>query len=100
MAKVTAITKLVSQPGKFDDLVRAADEMVAAVRGEEGTEVYAVSRATNAQDTLFVVEVFTDRDAFKQHAAAGAAVGELLKPLVAEVDIVLGEPLVSKGMSL
>src|SRR3954471_15092401 len=97
MARVTAITKLVAQPGRFDDLVRAANDMVAAVEGEEGTEVYAVSRATNASDTLFVVEVFTDQAASEAHAAAGKAIGQLLKPLVAKVEIVLGEPLVAKG---
>ena len=96
MAKVTAITKLVSQPGKFGDLVRAAEDMVAAVKDEDGTEVYAVSRATNVPDTLFVVEVFTDRASFKEHAARGGAVGEVLKPLVANVEIVLGEPLAAK----
>ena len=54
MTKVSAITTLVAKPGRFAELQQAADEMVAAVSNEPGTEVYAVSRATNAENTVFV----------------------------------------------
>ncbi len=96
MPKVTAMTRLVAKPGCFPHLLLAADDMVAAVRDEPGTEVYAVSRATNAENTLFVYEVFTDRAAFRAHAAAGDRVSQLLAPLVDRVHIVLGEPLATK----
>lgn len=96
MTKVSAITTLVAKPGQFAELQRAADEMVAAVRSEPGTEIYAVSRATNADDTLFVYELFSDRAAFRAHAAAGEKVSQLLAPLVDRVDVVLGEPLAEK----
>ena len=96
MTKVSAITTLVAKPGRFAELQRAANEMVAAVRSEPGTEVYAVSRATNAEDTLFVYELFSDRAAFRAHAAAGDRVSQLLAPLVDRVDVVLGEPLAEK----
>jgi quinol monooxygenase YgiN len=96
VSKVSAITTLVAKPGRFAELQSAADEMVAAVRHESGTEIYAVSRATNAEDTLFIYELFSDRAAFRAHAAAGASVSELLAPLVDRVDVVLGEPLAEK----
>ena len=96
MTKVSAITTLVAKPGQFAELQRAADEMVAAVRSEPGTEIYAVSRATNADDTLFVYELFSDQAAFRAHAAAGEKVSQLLAPLVDRVDVVLGEPLAEK----
>jgi quinol monooxygenase YgiN len=96
VTKVSAITTLVAKPGRFAELQRAADEMVAAVRNESGTEIYAVSRATNAENTLFVYELFSDRAAFRAHAAAGEGVSQLLAPLVDRVEIVLGEPLAEK----
>jgi quinol monooxygenase YgiN len=96
VTKVSAITTLVAKPGQFAELQRAADEMVAAVRSEPGTEIYAVSRATNADDTLFVYELFSDQAAFRAHAAAGEKVSQLLAPLVDRVDVVLGEPLAEK----
>jgi quinol monooxygenase YgiN len=99
VTKVSAITRLVAKPGRFAELLLAADRMAAAVRDEDGTEVYAVSRATNADDTLFVYEVFSDRAAFRTHAAAGEDISKLLAPLVEQVDILLGEPLADKGSS-
>lgn len=97
MTKVSAITTLVAKQGRFPELQRAVDEMVAAVRDEPGTEVYAVSRATNADCTLFIYELFSDRAAFRAHAAAGERVSQLLAPLVDRVDVVLGEPVAEKS---
>jgi len=94
--KVSAVTKLVAKPGSFEQLAHAADEMVAAVAGEPGTEIYAVSRATSAEDTLFIYEVFASREAFRAHAAAGERVSQLLEPLIESVEIVLGEPIAEK----
>ena len=96
MTKVSAITTLIAKPGRFAELQRVADEMVAAVRSEPGTEIYALSRATTADDTLFVYELFSDRAAFRAHAAAGEKVSQLLAPLVDRVDVVLGEPIAEK----
>jgi quinol monooxygenase YgiN len=96
VTKVSAITTLIAKPGQFAKLQKAADEMVAAVGNEPGTEIYAVSRATNTDDMLFVYELFSDRAAFRAHAAAGERVSQLLAPLVDHVDVVLGEPLAEK----
>jgi quinol monooxygenase YgiN len=95
--KVSAVTKLVAKPGRFADLLLAADQMVATVSAEPGTEIYAVSQATNAEGTLFVYELFTDRAAFRAHAAGGEQVSKLLAPLVDHVDIVVGEPLAANA---
>jgi quinol monooxygenase YgiN len=98
--KVTAMTTLVAREGRFAELVGAVDAMVAAARDEEGTEVYLVSRATRVPDTLFVFELFSDKAAFKAHAAAGGPVAELLAPLVASSEVVLGEPVRGTGAAI
>lgn len=100
MPKVSAITKLVAHEGRFAELLEVVDKMVAAAREEEGTEVYVVNRAKREPDTLFLFELFRDRDALKAHAAAGGPVGELLAPLVASSEVVLGEPVAGKGLAL
>jgi quinol monooxygenase YgiN len=98
--KVSAVTTLVAHDGKFPALLEAVDAMVSAARGEEGTEVYVVNRATRQPNTLFLFELFRDRDALKAHAAAGGAVAERLASLLASSEVVLGEPVDGIGMTL
>jgi quinol monooxygenase YgiN len=100
MPKVSAVTTLVAREGRFPELLDAVETMVATAGAEEGTEVYVVHRATRVPDTLFIFEVFRDKDALKAHAAGGGAVSELLAPLVAESTVVLGEPVAGTGLEL
>jgi quinol monooxygenase YgiN len=100
MTKVSAATTLVAHEGRFDDLLAVVEKMVAAAREEEGTEVYVVHRATRVPNTLFLFELFRDKDALKAHAAAGGPIGELLAPLLAESTVVLGEPVAGTGLDL
>lgn len=98
--KISAITKLTPKAGKFAELCACAEQMAGATKDEAGTEVYFVSRSNREPEILFVFELFTDKDAFKAHAAAGGAVGELLAPLVESAEVVLGTPLAGEGLTV
>ncbi len=98
MPKIMATTRLVAHEGRFDELLAAVDEMVAAARKEPGTEAYLVGRALDAPDALVLFELFTDRAALRAHLDAGARVTALLKPLVARTEVALGELVSGKGI--
>jgi quinol monooxygenase YgiN len=100
MPKVSAVTRLVAHDGRFPELLEAVDRMVAAARAEEGTELYVVNRATREPNTLFLFEMFRDKPALKAHVAAGGPVNELLAPLVASSEVLLGEPVLGTGIAL
>ena len=92
MPKVTAVTRMVAHNGRFPELLEAVDRMVAAARAEEGTELYVVNRATRESNTLFLFEMFREMPALKAHITASDPVNELLAPLVASGEVLLGEP--------
>ncbi|MEU7813988.1 antibiotic biosynthesis monooxygenase [Pseudonocardia sp. NPDC049154] len=94
------MTTLVAKEGRFDDLLAVVEKMVAAAQGEAGTEIYVVNRATRVPDTLFLFELFRDKTALKEHAAAGGPIGELLAPLLASSEVVFGEPVQGTGLAV
>jgi quinol monooxygenase YgiN len=98
MARIMAVTRLVAREDRFDALLGAVDEMVAAAREEPGTEAYLVGRALGEPGTLLLFEFFTDRAALRAHAEAGARVADLLRPLVARTEVTLGELTAGTGM--
>lgn len=99
-SKIAAITTLIPREGHFDALCAAAEQMVAAVEGEVGTEVYLVAQTTRPKNALLLFELFTDKQAQRDHAAAGDAVGKLIGPHIESVDVLMGQSLIAKGLSL
>jgi quinol monooxygenase YgiN len=100
VARVSVLTKLVAADGKIDELLAQVEGLVAATHAEPGTEVYVVNRARDDPNTLFVYEVFVDRQAFKDHASRGDAMRGVLAPLLARTEFLFGEPLSGKGITI
>jgi len=100
MTRITAVTTLVAHEGRFDELLEAVDDMVAAAGAEDGTEAYVVSSARRSPDTLLLFEMFRDHAALKAHQAAGAGLAERLGPLLARTEIQFGELVGGTGLGV
>jgi quinol monooxygenase YgiN len=102
MAKVSMLAKFKAHPGKGDELVAAFAAMFDAVGQEPGTEVYVLNRAGDDPDAFWFYELYTDSDSLGAHAGSEAMkkAGPALGALIAESELILGEPLQAKGLAL
>lgn len=85
MTKIAVIAKLTAQPGKRDELLAAAADLVTfANTSEPGTEVYTAHAALDDEDTVWFYELYSDDAAFMAHSTSEAmqaflgAIGGLL----------------------
>jgi quinol monooxygenase YgiN len=102
MGKVAVLAKLVAHEGRGDELVAAFEELFEQVEQEAGTEVYALNRSTKEPDVFWFYELYGDRDAFQAHGSSDAMqrAFAVLGPLMASSELVIGEPVRAKGVSL
>jgi len=102
MAKISMLAKFKAHPGKGEELVAAFAAMFDAVGQEPGTEVYALNRAGDDADLFWFYELYSDSDALGAHAGSDAMkkAGPALGALIAERELILGEPLQAKGIAL
>jgi quinol monooxygenase YgiN len=102
VAKVSMLARLKVHEGKGDELIAAFGSIFDQVENEPGTELYALNRAKDDPDSFWFYELYTDVDALGAHgssevmANAAAAFG----PLIAESELVLGEPVRAKGLAI
>jgi len=102
MAKVSMLAKLRVKEGKGDELVAAFAAIFDQVDQEPGTEVYALNRAKDDPDLFWFYELYSDTDALGTHGSsdAMAKAGATFGPLIAESELILGEPVQAKGVSI
>ena len=99
MAQVSMLAKLKVKEGKGDELIAAFEPLFEQVGQEPGTLLYVLNRAKDDPDMFWFSELYADDDAFAAHGASDAMVkaGPTLVPLIAESELILGEPVVAKG---
>jgi quinol monooxygenase YgiN len=102
MAKVSMLAKVRVKEGKGDELVAAFAAMFDQVEREPGTEVYALNRAKDDPDVFWFYELYADTDALAAHGSsdAMAKAGPAFGPLIADSELILGEPVRAKGLSI
>ncbi|QLY34696.1 putative quinol monooxygenase [Nocardia huaxiensis] len=73
---------------------------VEQARKEAGTLLYVLNRSTDDQHLFWVTELYSDEKAFAAHrdSAAMASASPVLSELIAEAEVLVGEPVRSKGM--
>ncbi len=102
MAKVSLFAKFTAKEGKADELIAAFDDMFAQVETEPGTELYVLNRSGSDSNVFYFYELYTDGDALGAHGSSEAmakAMGSF-GALMADTEMVIGEPLKAKGVSL
>ncbi len=102
MAKVSLLARFTAKEGKADELLAAFELLIEQVRNEQGTLLYAMNRAKDNPDMFWFYELYTDHDAFAAHGGSEAMANAMpiLGPLIAESELVLGEPVLGKGLPI
>jgi (4S)-4-hydroxy-5-phosphonooxypentane-2,3-dione isomerase len=100
MAKVAVTARVKAKEGRAEELIAAFGALLEQVENEPGTLLYTVNRSTDDPHPFWVYELYTDADAFTAHSRSGAmrAAGPVLGELIAESELIVGEPLVGKAL--
>ena len=100
MPKVSYLAKLRAKEGKGDELVAAFGPIFEQVGKEPGTVLYVMSRAKDDPDVFWFSEVYADNDAFAAHGSSDAIANAApsFSGLIADAEMVLGEPVFGKGL--
>lgn len=72
MSKTSCFVKFVTQPGQRDELLAALREMLPAVAGEDGTEVYSFHTDKADDNAIWLFELYSDDGALGTHSSSDA----------------------------
>lgn len=102
MAKVSMLARLVVHDGKGDELIAAFEDLFRQVEEEPGTEVYSMNRSSSDPNVFWFYELYTSADALGSHGGSDAMkkAGAVFAPLIAESELILGEPVKAKGLTV
>jgi autoinducer 2-degrading protein len=102
MAKVSMLAKLTTHDGKGDELITAFKSLFDAVDGEPGTEIYVMNRSKEDPNVFWFYELYTDAGALGAHGSSDAMknAAPVFGPLIADSELIMGEPVQAKGISL
>jgi quinol monooxygenase YgiN len=100
MAQVSVLARVTAREGKDDELVAAFEPLIDQVRNEPGTLLYVMNRAKNDPNVFWFSELYADEDAFASHGASDAMANAMpvLGPLIAESELIVGEPVLAKDL--
>lgn len=100
MPKVALLSRVKVKEGKGTELIAAFQPVFELVEREPGTLVYVLHRSKDDPDLFWVSELYADDDAFAAHSKsdAMAAVTPALAELIAEAELIIGEPVSAKGV--
>jgi (4S)-4-hydroxy-5-phosphonooxypentane-2,3-dione isomerase len=100
MPKVSFLAKLRVKEGRGDELIAAFEPIFEHVAQEPGTLLYAMNRAKDDPDVFWFSELYTDDAALAAHGGsdAMAKAGPTLAPLIADSEMIIGEPVRAKGL--
>jgi quinol monooxygenase YgiN len=103
MASTSVFVKLVSHPGKRDELLEVLTRLMPVVADEQGTHIYSFHLDSGDPETLWAFELYEDEAAFFTHGAGevlGEVMGEVL-PLLAEPPVLaVATPTHAKGFDV
>jgi quinol monooxygenase YgiN len=102
MAKVSMLAKLRTHDGKGEELIAAFQAMFDAVASEPGTEIYVMNRSKEDPNVFWFYELYADGAALGVHGTSDAMqkAAPAFGPLIAESELIMGEPVQAKGIAL
>ena len=100
MSQVSLLARFTAKEGKGDEIVAAFEPIIDQVRNESGTLLYVMNRAKDNPDVFWFAELYADDDAFAAHGTSEAMADAMptLGPLIAESELVIGEPVLAKDL--
>ena len=102
MAKVSMLAKVRTHDGKGDELIAAFQALFVAADGEPGTEVYVMNRSKQDPNVFWIYELYADDAALGVHSGseAMAKAAPAFGSLIADSELILGEPVQAKGLAV
>jgi (4S)-4-hydroxy-5-phosphonooxypentane-2,3-dione isomerase len=102
VGKVSLLAKFVAHEGKGNELVAAFASLFEQVEREPGTEVYALNRSSSDPNTFWFYELYTDGGALGAHGSSDVMQQAMVKlgELIAESEMIIGEPVRAKGLDV
>ena len=99
MPRVSLLAKFRVKDGKSEELIAAFQSLFEHVEKEPGTLLYVMNRAKDDPDVFWFSELYADDNAFAAHSGSDAMANAMptLGPLIAESELVLGDPVLAKG---
>jgi autoinducer 2-degrading protein len=100
MPQVSYLAKVRAKEGKGDELVAAFEPIFEQVGQEPGTLIYAMNRAKDDPDLFWFSELYADDEAFADHGSSDAIAkaATSFSELIADAEMILGEPVFGKGL--
>ena len=100
MSQVAVLARVRAKEGRADELIAAFRPLLEQVENEPGTLLYAMNRSKDDPDVFWCSELYADDDAFAAHSGseAMAKAAPTLGPLIAESELIIGEPALAKGL--
>ncbi len=100
MPKVALLARFKAKEGKAEELIAAFGPVFEQAEKEPGTLLYVLHRSKDDPGLFWVSELYADDDAFAAHSGseAMAAATPALAELIAESELIIGEPVSAKGM--
>ena len=100
MSQVSLFARFTAKEGKGDEIVAAFEPIIDQVRNEPGTLLYVMNRAKDDPNVFWFAELYADDDAFAAHGTSEAMANAMptLGPLIAESELVVGEPVLAKDL--
>jgi (4S)-4-hydroxy-5-phosphonooxypentane-2,3-dione isomerase len=99
MPQVALLSRFTAKEGKAEELIAAFGPVFEQAGKEPGTLLYVLHRSKDDPGLFWVSELYADDDAFAAHrgSEAMAAATPVLAALIAEAEVIIGEPLSAKG---
>jgi quinol monooxygenase YgiN len=100
MPKVAVVARVKAKQGRAEDLIAAFRPVLSQAEKEPGTLLYVLHRAKDDPDLFWVCELYADDDAFAAHSGsdAMAAAAPALGDVIAESELIIGEPVSAVGV--
>jgi quinol monooxygenase YgiN len=100
MPQIAVLARVRAKEGRASELIAAFQPLLEQVENEPGTPLYAMNRSKDDPDVFWVSELYTDDDAFAVHSSSDAMAksAPTLGPLIAESELIIGEPVLAKGL--
>jgi autoinducer 2-degrading protein len=100
MTQVALVARFKAKDGRGEELIAALRPLLDRAAEEPGTLLYVLQRSKDDPDTFWTSEIYADDEAFAAHSGSDvmAAAAPVLGPLLAESEVLIGEPLSAKGV--
>ena len=98
MPKVSLLTRVRANTGRGAELIEACRSLLEQVEDEAGTLRFVVNRSKDDSDSFWFSELYADDEAFAAHGASEvmAKLAPAFGDLVADSELILGEPVLAK----